>query len=92
MDCVWSPSDMIPIPTRSGTSALELPSSKCARNSADGSMLSFFQTPTGPPDSSTTVSCTTKRFRFWSQIWPFVAAVLQTYLSEYHLSPRFHET
>src|SRR5437762_6052379 len=92
MDFVWSPSLMTPTPTRTGTSAFGLPSSKCARNSAEGSMSSVRHSPTGPPDSTTTVSCATNRLRFRSQVRPFSLSELHAYLSEYHLSPRFQET
>jgi len=80
------PSLIRPTPTKSGTSP-----SKWARKSAVGSICSSFHTLVGPPDSITTVSCTTNRLRFWSQTAPFVASVLQTYLIEYHLRPRFQE-
>ena len=83
---------MMPMPTKSGTSALGLPSSKCLRYSAARSSCSAFHWSVGPPLSRMTVSCASSGLRFRSQTAPRVPTALHTYLSVYHRSVRFHVT
>src|SRR6266545_8167166 len=83
---------MMPIPTRPGTSALGSPFSKCRRNSASGSISTVRHSSSGAPLSTMIVSCATKRLRLGSHVLPLGPIELQTYLREYHLSPRFQVT
>src|SRR4051794_11438437 len=82
---------MMPTPMKSGTDAVGSPSSKCLRNSAFRSMRSVFHSPSGAPDSSTTVCCVANGLLFLSQTAPLGPTALHTYLSAYQCSVRRQE-